>query len=328
MKETKQTGKLSTRRGLAKIITLLESSRFNDRVEAEQLIDKLLMEQHDSIKIAISGPPGVGKSSFIEAFGQNLLRDGRRIAILAIDPTSPCSGGSILGDRTRMENLSRHPDVFIRPSPSGKTLGGVARHTREVIIACENAGYDTIIIETVGVGQSEYIASSMVDVFLMLHQPNSGDDIQGIKRGILELADIIAVTKADGDLHYAAELAKNQLSFAVSMRGSLGGEVPEIILTSATTGLGIDTVKESLYCFVDREKKSGKFQKRRMEQGRMWLHEELRLQLFESLNGVPELQNELKKQEEAVLSKKTSGTTAARLLIKTIFKNKYLKSDV
>ena len=306
------------RRALAKAITLLESCKADDQRQAESLLKILMLNPRDAIRIGISGPPGVGKSTFIEAFGQVFISENQSLAILAIDPSSPISGGSILADRTRMETLSRHKNVFIRPSPAGRTLGGVARHTREAIIACEKAGFDVVIVETVGVGQSEFVAASMVDVFVMLHQPNSGDELQGIKRGILELADLVAITKADGSSRSAAELARHQLEQALMTARNRDSWLPPVILTSALDGSGIAEVKTELIKFVIEQKRSGALAKRRMEQRKKWLYEELNAQLYEALAGDAEFSKSLRQVEQDVVSGKLTGSAAARGIIEQI----------
>ena len=197
------------RHALARAITLIESTRADHRQSAEALLEHLLPHTGNSIRIGISGVPGVGKSTFIEAFGLHVLNGGHRLAVLAVDPSSPRSGGSILGDKTRMEELARDQRAFIRPSPSGGTLGGVARRSREALLACEAAGFDVIVVETVGVGQSETAVADLVDLFLLLLVPGGGDELQGIKKGIVEIADLIVVNKADGDLAAAAQYLLN-----------------------------------------------------------------------------------------------------------------------
>ena len=192
------------RRALAKGITLVESTRADHREAAARLLELIMPYTGNSIRLGISGVPGVGKSTFIESFGNHVISQGHRLAVLAVDPTSALSGGSILGDKTRMETLARHPDAYIRPSPAGQTLGGVTRRTRETLLLCEAAGFDVIIVETVGVGQSETAVAQMTDMFLLLLLPGGGDELQGIKRGIMELADLILVNKADGDQQAAA----------------------------------------------------------------------------------------------------------------------------
>lgn len=307
------------RRALSKAITLLESSLSEDQRQAEILLTMLMRDPRDSIRIGISGPPGVGKSTFIEAFGQSLLNDGKSIAILAIDPSSPVSGGSILADRTRMEVLSRHEKVFIRPTPAGRTLGGVARHTREAILACEKAGYGYILIETVGVGQSEFSAASMVDVFLMLHQPYSGDELQGIKRGILELADVVAITKADGESLAGAQIAHHQLQQAMLTGRGTESWLPPVILTSAISQKGIAEVKSQVMNFLSKQKTSGDFSRKRQEQARKWLHDELNAQLLEALQTNRDLSRRLQLLENEVISDKLTGSAAARSIISEIF---------
>ncbi len=262
------------RRALAKAITLLEDKRPEERKNAAALLAELLPHTGKSLRIGISGPPGVGKSTFIEAFGQRLLAKGQRLAVLAVDPSSPVSGGSILGDRVRMETLSSHQDVFIRPSPAGGTLGGVARHSREAILACEAAGYDVLLIETVGVGQSETVVASMVDVFLMLAMPNAGDEIQGIKRGILELADLVAVTKADGTLLPDAKRTQMELEQALMMAKS-DGTLPPVLLVSSISGAGLEALEKALGDFVTKRNESGDFKENRQRQAAAWFHQEI-----------------------------------------------------
>lgn len=264
------------RRALAQAITLIESHRDDHARAAGDLLLQLMPHAGKSFRLGVSGVPGVGKSTFIEAFGQRLLSHGHRLAILAIDPSSPLSGGSILGDRTRMEELSRDERVFIRPSPTGGTLGGVARRTREVIIACEAAGFDYIIVETVGVGQSETVAASLVDAFLLLYLPNAGDELQGIKRGILELADLVAVTKADGSNTAAAHTAVGQLERAFMVAKQAAGQsAPAVLQISSLENKGLDKLQESLSEFERMQKQSGSFDARRTNQSAAWLEDEL-----------------------------------------------------
>jgi LAO/AO transport system kinase len=267
------------RRSLAKAITLLESQRDDQRADADALLRHLMPHSGRALRLGVSGSPGVGKSTFIEALGQRLVDRGRKLAVLAIDPSSPLTGGSILGDRTRMEALSRHPAVFIRPSPTGGALGGVARRTREVIIACEAAGYDTVFVETVGVGQSETLAAGMVDAFLILHQPHSGDELQGLKRGLLELADLVAVTKADGDLAAAARLAKAQLDQALGVAGALTGRKVPVTLVSSHTGAGLDDLWAHVERSIAAAAADGTLASRRRAQAHARFREELGEQL-------------------------------------------------
>ncbi len=228
------------RAALARAITLVESTRPDHRADALHLLDEIVAETGGSTRIGISGPPGVGKSTLIEALGLHLIERDHRVAVLAIDPTSTVSGGSILGDKTRMEQLGRTDAAFIRPSPSGRTLGGIARRTREALLLCEAAGFDIVLVETVGVGQSETAVSDVVDLFLLLASPSGGDELQGVKRGIMELADVIAVNKADGHLEAAANSTCADIRNAVHLlRPRVPGiEVP-VVLVSAATGAGV-----------------------------------------------------------------------------------------
>jgi len=269
------------RRALAKAITLLESQRVDQRQAAAELLVALAPLAGRSLRIGISGAPGVGKSTFIETFGQHLLAEGHRVAVLAIDPSSPLSGGSILGDRVRMATLSNDERVFIRPSPAGSTLGGTARHTREAIVACEAAGFDRVLVETVGVGQSETLAASMVDCFLILHLPNSGDELQGIKRGILELADLVAVTKADGALAADARRAKGQLERALMLARGQTGRLPAVHVVSGLAGTGVAELAQALSTFVDEQQSSGAFIARRKQQAGAWFRSEIVEQLVQ-----------------------------------------------
>lgn len=303
------------RRSLAKAITLIESSRSDQRHLAGDLLMQLTPLSGRALRIGISGVPGVGKSTFIEAFGKSILARRNNLAVLAIDPSSPLTGGSIMGDRTRMEELSSDPRVFIRPSPTSGTLGGVARHTRETIIACEAAGYDLIFVETVGVGQSETVVASMVDVFLMLYLPNSGDELQGIKKGILELADIIAITKADGPLKNDAARAKNELSRALMLTRSRDEWTPPVHLISALEGEGLSEIDASIDSFVTHQKTCGAFAARRRVQSLSWFHSELGELLRERLESDVDLKTTMSSLEQDVLSQKLPGSVAATRLI-------------
>src|SRR6476469_9811206 len=227
------------RRALARAITLVESTRADHRADAVALLDAILPETGDAIRVGISGAPGAGKSTFIEALGTHLVDAGRRVAVLAVDPSSVRSGGSILGDKTRMEQLSRRPEAFIRPSPSSGTLGGVARRTREAMLVCEAASFDVVLVETVGVGQSEVAVAGMVDVFLLLLAPGAGDDLQGVKRGIVELADLVVVNKADGALADLARHTAADYANAVHLlRARTDGWAPRVLSCSALLGEG------------------------------------------------------------------------------------------
>ncbi len=262
-----QSGK---RRFLAKAITLVESSRVEDQKKSAELISAL-PKNPDSLRVGISGVPGVGKSTFIEALGNHLINQGHRVAVLAVDPSSPTSGGSILGDKTRMETLSSKEEAFIRPSPTAGTLGGVAKRTRESIRLCEAAGYDIILVETVGVGQSEFEVASMVDCFLVLMMPGTGDSLQGIKRGILEITDILVINKADGDLQKLAEMAKSEYQHAFHMLIPKYQDIEVSILTmSALHNKGIVDVWDAITLFKDKLRSKKIFGANRQSQDLDW----------------------------------------------------------
>ncbi|RIV45314.1 methylmalonyl Co-A mutase-associated GTPase MeaB [Flagellimonas pelagia] len=256
---------------LAKAITLLESTHPSHYEKANTVIEKCLAKPNASIRIGITGVPGVGKSSFIETFGTYLTSLGKKVAVLAVDPTSSLSKGSILGDKTRMQELSKDPNAFIRPSPSGTSLGGVARKTRESIILCEAAGYDVILVETVGVGQSEIAVHSMVDFFLLLKLSGAGDELQGIKRGIMEMADAIAINKADGSNLEKAELAATEFSRALHLYPpKANGWIPKVLKCSATENTGIKEIWDVVENFVQQNKENGFFDKNRKTQNKNW----------------------------------------------------------
>ena len=304
------------RKALARAITLIESKKRSHRKLAKELLERILPYTGNSIRIGISGVPGVGKSTFIEAFGLYLVERGHRVAVLAIDPTSQLSGGSVLGDKTRMERLSRLDEAFIRPSPSGDSIGGVANRTRESIFLCEANGYDIVIVETVGVGQSEIKVASMVDFFLLMQLPNAGDELQGIKRGVMEVADAIVINKADSDNIKMAELTKKQFENALSFFMRLDDEwkVP-ILLVSALERRGIDKVWETIENFVKIKKRSGKFYEKRKKQSVDWMWSTVMdglKELFQSNSRVVELSKEM---ERAVIEMKTTPSIAAELLL-------------
>lgn len=264
------------RRALARAITLVESTRDDHRAEAEELLALVLPASGNSVRLGISGAPGVGKSTFIEAFGLAVTAAGHRVAVLAVDPSSKKGGGSILGDKTRMAELARRPDAFIRPSPAGKTLGGVARRTREAILVAEAAGFDVIIVETVGVGQSETAVADMVDLFLLLLAPGGGDDLQGIKKGIVELADLLVVNKADGDLKPAALRAVADYRHAVRLLrpAAAEGDAP-VLAVSALERQGIDKVWQTVEREVAAQRASGARDRRRAAQAQAALWSEI-----------------------------------------------------
>jgi len=270
------------RRALGRAITLVESTRPDHRAEAVTLLEAVLPRTGTAVRLGISGAPGVGKSTFIDAFGCHVLDQGNTLAVLAVDPSSGRSGGSILGDKTRMEELARRPEAFIRPSPAGRTLGGVARRTREAMLLCEAAGYDAVLVETVGVGQSETAVAEMVDLFCLLAGPGAGDDLQGVKRGVMELAELLVVTKADGDLEPAARRAAADLKHALQLlRPVHRAWAPRVLLTSAHAGTGLDEVWRAVLEHRAALERSGELPSLRGEQARQWLWTELREGLLE-----------------------------------------------
>ena len=304
------------RRALAKAITLVESTRATDRAAARELLDEVLPAGAVSLRVGLSGAPGAGKSSLIEALGTQAVDAGHRIAVLAVDPSSTRSGGSILGDKTRMADLGRRPEVYIRPSPSGGTLGGVARRTREAILLCEAAGFDLVLVETVGVGQSEVAVADLVDLFVLVAAPAGGDELQGIKRGIMELADLIVVNKADGDLLPAANRAASDLRRAVHLlRPKRTGWEVEVLLASATVGTGIQEVWERLTEGVERLRASGAFEATRADQAVAWMWSEVRDGLLDALLADPDVQAQLAADEAAIRAGERSPTSAAQSLL-------------
>ncbi len=301
---------------LARAITLVESTREDHRREAEALVERVLPASGKSIRLGISGSPGVGKSTFIEAFGQRIIADGHRVAVLAVDPSSRRTGGSILGDKTRMEELSRSPDAFIRPSPSGGTLGGVARRTREAIVLCEAAGFDVIIVETVGVGQSETTVADMVDLFCLLLSPAAGDELQGIKKGIVELAELIVVNKADGPLLATAQRTVADYSAALRLIRPLSASwQPEVIAASAREGNGLDAVWQAIGRHQELLTASGEKNNRRGEQAQAALWADLGDRLLQSLRRKPEIARRIPDIEAQVRSGALMPMTGARLLL-------------
>ncbi len=306
------------RRALARAITLIESARADHRPAAEDLLRLLAPHAGRSVRLGITGVPGAGKSTFIETFGLHILGQGHRLAVLAVDPSSPRSGGSILGDKTRMEELSRDERAFIRPSPSGCALGGVARRTREAMLLCEVAGFDVIIVETVGVGQSETAVADMVDMFLLLLVPGGGDDLQGIKKGIVELADTIIVNKADGDLAAAAGRAARDYRNALHLLTPVttAWTVP-VLSCSALHRTGIDQVWETVIAYREAMTASGLFESRRLARSHAWMWSEIAATLVQSLKEDPEIQRLLPAMEEAVARGVTPPGVAARHLVQT-----------
>lgn len=310
-----------SRLSLAKAITLVESTRTDHRLEAESLLSQLISKTGRSIRVAISGPPGVGKSSFIEAMGLHLVKSGKSLAVLAIDPSSPLTGGSILGDKTRMEELSKSDRCFIRPSPSSGALGGVGRHTRETMLLCEAAGFNVVLIETVGIGQSEFVAASMTDIFVQLHQPFSGDELQGIKKGVMELADLVVVTKADGDSLSAADLAKKDLERAISLIKAHAEEKTDVVTVSSTKGTSIASTWEKIEQIYHTRLNSGAISKKRMIQNREWLNQEILNALQDCLTSHPRYESLLQKTYDQVETSTEHCAKAARDLVTSLLRS-------
>jgi LAO/AO transport system kinase len=303
------------RRALARAITLVESTRTDHRAQATALLDELLPDTGAAVRLGISGAPGAGKSTFIEALGMHVISDGRSVAVLAVDPSSSRSGGSILGDKTRMEALSREHDAFIRPTPTGGTLGGVARRTREAMLLCEAAGFDVVLIETVGVGQSEIAVAAMVDVFLLLLAPAAGDELQGVKRGIVELADIVVVNKADGAFEAAARHTASDYANALHLMRPMGAWTPTVLMCSALTHTGIDEVWRTVIAQQETVTASGERDARRAAQARDWMWSEVTDTLIERVRhdrAVRALITPLEKEVEA--GRITPAAAAARIL--------------
>ena len=307
--------KSGNRRALAKAITLVESKLDLHREQAQDLLNTLLPDTGKSVRIGITGIPGVGKSTFIEAFGLHLISQGKKVAVLAVDPSSPIRGGSILGDKTRMELLSREENAFIRPSPSEGALGGVAQKTRETMLLCEAAGYDVILVETVGVGQSEYEVAAMVDFFLVLMLPNAGDELQGIKRGIMELADALVINKADGE---SVNLAKQTLSHYKNALHLLSGDSfwqPRVQTCSALEKKGIDDVWSMIGEYQTLANDNGAFLGKRARQNRDWMKKLIQEMLELKLKQNPKIKDTLPALEQAVLENQTTPYNAAKQII-------------
>ncbi len=301
---------------LGRGITLIESNQPTHQKMAEYLIEGALPYAHKSIRIGITGVPGVGKSTFIESFGRHLIQKGKKVAVLAVDPSSSVSRGSILGDKTRMEELVKEKNAFIRPSPSGDSLGGVARKTRESIILCEAAGFDVILIETVGVGQSETTVHSMTDFFLLLKLAGAGDELQGIKRGIMEMADAIVINKADGENKKAAREAKTEFSRALHLYPPKESDwKPSVKLCSALNNEGIEEVWEMISEFQAKTQENGHFQHNRQEQNKFWLFQTVNDYLKSRFYENPEIKEALKEQLQLIEDNKTTAFNAAKYLL-------------
>ncbi len=312
------------RRAIAKAITLLESTRADHRAQADEMLTALLPHTGRALRLGISGVPGVGKSTFIETLGLYLIGQGHRVAVLAIDPSSTVSGGSILGDKTRMERLSAQEAAYIRPSPSSGTLGGVAEKTREAMLVCEAAGYDVVLIETVGVGQSETAVSGMTDMFVLLQLPNAGDDLQAIKKGVMELADLVVINKADIDPG-AAIRAQAQIRSALRVLGQQGNPEhnrhdaqqwrPDVIRISGLKGDGLDEFWNCVTRFRDLQTANGKLAARRQQQARAWMGALIDSGLKAAFNQHPAVRASLAAVTEQVTQGRLPPSTAARQLL-------------
>lgn len=312
------------RRAMAKAITLLESTRTDHRAQADDLLTALLPHTGQALRLGISGVPGVGKSTFIEALGMHLTAQGHKVAVLAIDPSSTVSGGSILGDKTRMEQLSVNPQAYIRPSPSSGTLGGVAEKTREAMLVCEAAGYDVVIVETVGVGQSEIAVHGMTDMYCVLQLPNAGDDLQAIKKGVMERADLVVINKADIDPN-AATRAEAQITSSLRLLGMHGNPdharhneqlwQPKVLQLSALKGEGVDQFWRYVQDFQRLQQANGRWSQRRKKQSLDWMWERIDAGLKQAFKQHPQVQAMLADTMQAVRSGRLAASTAARQLL-------------
>ena len=304
------------RRAIARTITLLESTRDDHAEQGQQILDALVPHTGGAVRLGVTGPPGVGKSTFIESLGLHLIEHGHRVAVLAVDPSSPVSGGSILGDKTRMEELSRREEAFVRPSPSGGSLGGVAQRTREAMLVCEAAGFDVVIVETVGIGQSEVTVAGMVDFFLVLLQPGSGDELQGIKKGVLELADGLVVNKADGELARAAERARHEAERALGLLRPLSPHwQPRVLAASGREGRGVKEVWQMVLDHGEALGASGERDRRRREQARAWLWSLVDHGLRRAFREHAGVAAQLAALESDVEAQRTTPARAARVLL-------------
>ena len=306
---------------LSRAITLVESQNRNDNKKANKLLEACLPYTQKSVRIGITGVPGVGKSTFIEVFGKQLTKLGKKVAVLAIDPSSSINKGSILGDKTRMETLAKDKMAFIRPSPTGKTLGGVAKSTRESILLCEAAGFDVIIIETVGVGQSETIVHQMVDFFLLLKLAGAGDALQGIKRGIIEMADAIVINKADGGNLHVAQKAKTEFNRALHLYPVKESKwTPKVLLCSALKNEGIKAIWQLLSDYFKLTKNNGYFEHNRKNQNKYWLQDTIKHELLRRFESLPNIKKDFAQQLSDVNHNKTTPFLAAQKLLKKFYK--------
>ncbi len=302
------------RRALAKAITLLESTRTDHRPRADALLGAVLPHSGGALRLGLSGSPGVGKSTFIETLGLQLIEQGHRVAVLAVDPSSSLGGGSILGDKTRMERLSVHERAFIRPSPSSGTLGGVAERTREAMLLCEAAGHDVVIVETVGVGQSEVAVAGMTDLFVLLQLPNAGDDLQAIKKGVMELADLVAINKADLD-PAAATRAQAQISSAMRWLGPHTAAHTPVLRLSALQGTGLPEFWQAVSQLAGQRRGSGEFRNRRQQQNLAWMWERIHAGLQQRFDTHPAVQSALPLVTQQVSQGTLAASVAARRLL-------------
>ncbi len=305
---------------LSQAVTLIESNRYEHQILAQEVIEKCLPFSGKSVRIGITGVPGAGKSTSIDAFGLHVLKDGGKLAVLAIDPSSERSKGSILGDKTRMERLAVHERAFVRPSPSAGSLGGVARKTRETIVLCEAAGFNTIFVETVGVGQSETAVHSMVDFFLLIQLAGTGDELQGIKRGIMEMADGIIINKADGNNIEKAKLAASQFRNALHLfPPTLSGWIPKVLTYSGYYEIGIQEVWDMVDEYVAFTRKNGYFEQKRHEQSKYWMFETINEQLKEHFYRNPQIESMLAEKVSRVLNAGQTSFTAAKEVLDFYF---------
>jgi|TARA_B100001540_G_scaffold156778_1_gene138874 LAO/AO transport system kinase len=310
------------RTSLGRALTLVESNRAEDRKVVEELLGHISSKTGEAHRIGITGVPGVGKSTFIEAMGSKLIESGHKVAVLAVDPTSTVSGGSILGDKTRMTRLANTPNAFVRPSPSSGTLGGVTRTTRESMALLESAGYDIVMVETVGIGQSETVVAEMVDIFLVLMLPGAGDELQGIKKGVLELADMIAVNKTDGENEPKAfEAAKDYISALRLTQPTTSNWTPPVVNCSSLTGKGLDEVWEKIQDHKKILENSGEWEQRRQVQKMKWMWSIVQDRLSSDLHDHPSITEQVPELEKAVLEGKISATAAAETLLEIFRKN-------